>query len=43
MAFAAFLHPKAVKVLEKIAISIKERITDNLKELRDRPEKVGNP
>jgi mRNA interferase RelE/StbE len=43
MDFAVFLHPKAAEALEKLEISIKERITENLKELRDRPEKVGKP
>ena len=43
MAFTVLLHPKAVKVLEKIEESIKPRIREKLRELRDRPERIGKP
>lgn len=43
MAFTVLLHPKAAKVLEKIEKSIRVRITEKLRELRDDPEKVGKP
>jgi len=43
VAFTVLLHPKAVKVLEKIEESIKPRIREKLRELRDRPERIGKP
>jgi mRNA interferase RelE/StbE len=43
VAFTVLLHPKAAKVLEKIEKSIRVRITEKLRELRDDPEKVGKP
>jgi len=39
--FTVLLHPKAVKALEKIEEQIKLRITEKLRELKNRPERVG--
>jgi len=39
--FTVVLHPKAVKALEKIEKSIRLRIIEELRELRNRPERVG--
>jgi len=39
--FTVLLHPKAVKALEKIEEQTRLRITEKLKELRNRPERVG--
>ena len=41
MAFGVFLHPKAVKELAKIEASVRLRIIERLRELRDSPERVG--
>ena len=41
MAFSVFLHPKAAKALERIEESVRLRIVERLKELRDSPERVG--
>ena len=41
MTFTVLLHPKAVKALEKIEEQTRLRITEKLKELRNRPERVG--
>lgn len=41
MAFSVFLHPKAAKALKRIEESIRLRIVERLRELRDRPERVG--
>ena len=41
MTFTVLLHPKAVKALEKIEEQIKLRITEKLRELKNRPERVG--
>ena len=41
MAFSVFLHPKAAKALERIEESIRLRIVERLRELKDRPERVG--
>jgi len=38
--FAVVLHPKAAKALEKIEKSIRSRIIEELRELRNRPERV---
>jgi len=43
VAFTVLLHPKAAKALEKIEKSIRSRITEKLKELGDRPERIGKP
>ncbi len=43
MHFAVLLHPKAAKALEKIEKQTRLRMKDRLKELRDRPEKIGKP
>jgi len=39
--FTVLLHPKAVKALEKIEEQTRSRITEKLRELRNRPERVG--
>jgi len=39
--FTVLLHPKAAKALEKIEEQTRLRITEKLKELRNRPERVG--
>jgi len=41
LAFGVFLHPKAVKELAKIEASVRLRIIERLRELRDSPERVG--
>ena len=41
MALTVLLHPKAVKTLEKIEEQPRSRITEKLRELRNRPERVG--
>ena len=41
MTFTVLLHPKAVKALKKIEEQIKLRITEKLRELKNRPERVG--
>ena len=41
MAFGVFLHPRAAKVLERIEESVRLRIVERLRELRDSPERVG--
>lgn len=41
MVFTVVLHPKAAKALEKIEKSIRSRIIEELRELRNRPERVG--
>lgn len=41
MALTVLLHPKAVKALEKIEEQTRSRITEKLRELRNRPERVG--
>jgi len=41
VAFSVFLHPKAAKALRRIEESIRLRIVERLRELRDRPERVG--
>jgi len=39
--FTVLLHPKAVEALEKIEEQTRLRITEKLRELRNRPERVG--
>jgi len=39
--FTVLLHPKAVKALEKIEEQTRLRLTEKLRELRNRPERVG--
>jgi len=39
--FSVFLHPNAAKALKRIEESIRLRIVERLRELRDRPERVG--
>jgi mRNA interferase RelE/StbE len=39
--FTVFLHPRAVKELERIEKTIRDRITEKLKDLKDNPETVG--
>lgn len=41
MALTVLLHPKAVRALEKIEEQTRSRITEKLRELRNRPERVG--
>ena len=41
MTFTVLLHPKAVKALEKIEEQTRLMITEKLRELRNRPERVG--
>ena len=43
MPFTVLLHPKAAKALEKIEESVRLRIIEKLRELRNRPERVGKP
>ena len=40
MTFTVLLHPKAVKALEKIEEQTRLRITEKLRELKNRPERV---
>jgi mRNA interferase RelE/StbE len=39
--FTILLHPKAAKALKKIEEQIRLRITEKLRELRNRPERAG--
>jgi len=39
--FTVLLHPKAAKALKKIEEQTKSRITEKLRELRNRPERAG--
>jgi mRNA interferase RelE/StbE len=39
--FTILLHPKAAKALKKIEEQTKSRITEKLRELRNRPERAG--
>ena len=41
MVFAVFLHPKAVRALGKIEESVRMRIVERMRELKNRPERVG--
>lgn len=41
MTFTVFLHPKAAKALKKIEEQTRSRITEKLRELRNRPERAG--
>jgi mRNA interferase RelE/StbE len=41
LAFSVFLHPRAAKALERIEESVRLRIVERLRELRDSPERVG--
>lgn len=41
MAFGVFLHPRAAKALERIEESVRLRIVERLRELRDSSEGVG--
>jgi len=41
LAFSVFLHPKAAKALERIKESVRLRIVERLRELRDSLERVG--
>ena len=43
MPFAVLLHPKAARALEKMEKQTRLRMKDRLRELRDRPEKIGKP
>jgi len=39
--FTILLHPKAAKALKKIEEQTRSRITEKLRELRNRPERTG--
>jgi len=41
VAFAVLLHPKAVRTLQKIEGPMRSRTKEKLRELGDRPERVG--
>ena len=41
MTFTILLHPKAAKALKKIEEQTRSRITEKLRELRNRPERAG--
>ncbi|MBX5320906.1 MAG: type II toxin-antitoxin system RelE/ParE family toxin [Candidatus Bathyarchaeota archaeon] len=41
MTFTVLLHPKAARELEKIEDTIKARIVERLRDLKDNPERVG--
>lgn len=41
MVFAVLLHLKATRALEKLDESVRSRIKEKLKELREHPERVG--
>ena len=41
MTFTVLLHPKAAKALKKIEEQTRSRITEKLRELRNRPERAG--
>jgi len=43
VAFTVLLHPKAAKIVQKIEEPTRSRIKEKLRELRDRPERVGKP
>lgn len=43
MAFTVFLHPKAAKALQKIDEPLRSRLIGGMRELRNRPERVGKP
>jgi len=43
VAFTVLLHPKAAKALKKTEESTKLRIMEKLRELRERPERIGKP
>jgi len=39
--FVVLLHPKAAKALDKIEETVRPKIMERLRELRNRPEEVG--
>ena len=41
MTFQVLLHPRAARFLEKTDATIRKRLRDHLKELREAPEKRG--
>jgi len=41
VAFAVLLHPKAAKALDKIEKPTRQRIKEQLRGLKDRPERIG--
>ena len=41
MTFTILLHPKAANALKKIEEQTRSRITEKLRELRNRPERTG--
>ena len=43
MTFKVLLHPKAAKELEKIEETVRSRIIESAKQLRENPDKIGKP
>ncbi|HKZ94509.1 MAG TPA: type II toxin-antitoxin system RelE/ParE family toxin [Candidatus Bathyarchaeia archaeon] len=41
MAFAVFLHPKAAKTLENLDETLRKRIREQLKNLKEHPDRAG--
>jgi len=41
VAFTVLLHPKAAKTLQKIEEQLRSRIIEKLRELRERPQRIG--
>jgi len=41
--FIVLLHPMAVKELEKIEDTVRSRIIESAKQLRENPDKIGKP
>ena len=41
MAFTILLHPKAAKELERLEGTLKTRVKERLRELKDNPESIG--
>ncbi len=41
MAFAVLLHPRAARDLDKIERFVRQRIREQLRMLKDRPERAG--
>jgi mRNA interferase RelE/StbE len=41
VAFAVLLHPKAAKELDRLEETLRTRIKERLRELKDNPESIG--
>lgn len=41
MTFTVLLHPKAARELDRLENQTKRRVRENLKELRNNPDKIG--